>query len=279
MRPNDFAGTILEMLRRNESSGCTLRELTNKVAHGAIDDSGFLRWNTLTGVLGGLFTGLSAEGFITLTHNSQNDVGELLSQSNENRSSYSYNGEAVRILRQFGSDSIIVRATKKLYVVQNLLGFSITDLAKSTEDSIKVTPFFRAPKPRGRLQSDIFVLMPFGDEIRPVYEDHIKAACAAINMSCNRADDFFGTNQVMDDVWSAIFHSKIIIADCTGRNPNVFYEMGIAHTIGKPLILITQHKDDVPFDIRHIRYIEYEFSPRGMKRFENVLAETIASIG
>jgi len=47
------------------------------------------------------------------------------------------------------------------------------------------------------------------------------------------------------------------LCDCTGRNPNVFYEAGIAHTLGREVILITQNEQDIPFDLRHRRYIRY----------------------
>jgi len=66
-----------------------------------------------------------------------------------------------------------------------------------------------------------------------------------------------------------------VIADCTGRNPNVFYEIGLAHASGKPVILITQNSDDVPFDIRHLRYIQYDYTPRGMRVFEKRLVDTL----
>jgi hypothetical protein len=81
----------------------------------------------------------------------------------------------------------------------------------------------------------------------------------------------------MQDIWNAIAASKIIIADCTGKNPNVFYEIGIAHTLGRPVILITQNPEDVPFDVRHFRYIRYELTPRGMKAFEKTLEATLAN--
>ena len=90
-----------------------------------------------------------------------------------------------------------------------------------------------------------------------------------------RGDDFFTVNSVMQDVWSAICAARIVIAECTGRNPNVFYEIGMAHTIGKPIIFVTQNSEDVPFDIRHIRYIKYDYNPRGMKRFEATLKKTL----
>jgi len=79
----------------------------------------------------------------------------------------------------------------------------------------------------------------------------------------------------MADIWEAICAARIIVADCTGRNPNVFYEAGLAHTVGKPVVLLTQNKDDIPFDLRHIRYIDYEFTPRGMAIFEERLLKTL----
>jgi hypothetical protein len=79
----------------------------------------------------------------------------------------------------------------------------------------------------------------------------------------------------MGDVWSAINAAKVIVADCTGRNPNVMYEIGLAHAIGRHTILISQSIDDVPFDLRHLRVIVYDYTPRGMREFEMKLAETI----
>jgi hypothetical protein len=82
----------------------------------------------------------------------------------------------------------------------------------------------------------------------------------------------------MGDVWSAINAAIFLIADCTGRNPNVFYEIGIAHAIGKQTILISQTIDDVPFDLRHLRIVVYEYTPRGMMVFEEALGKSIDSL-
>jgi hypothetical protein len=117
--------------------------------------------------------------------------------------------------------------------------------------------------------------MPFDLNMQRVYEDHIKNVAASLSLKVTRADDFFTAHAVMQDVWTAICRSRIIIADCTSKNPNVFYEIGIAHTIGKPVVLITQNNEDVPFDLRSIRYIPYEYTPPGMRRFEGDLANTI----
>ena len=117
--------------------------------------------------------------------------------------------------------------------------------------------------------------MPFTDELKPVYEDHVKAVTQRLGLTAVRADVFFAANSIMSDVWNAINQARILIADCTGRNPNVFYELGIAHTLGKPVILIAQSADDIPFDIRHIRTIVYNFTPRGMRDFESAVAATL----
>lgn len=133
-------------------------------------------------------------------------------------------------------------------------------------------------KPDSRYTYDVFVLMPFVEELKPVYDDHIKEAIKKFNLSIARADDFFSHNAIMNEIWSAIYYSKIIIADCTFKNPNVFYEIGLAHAIGRPVVLMTQNPDDVPFDLRHIRYIHYNNTPRGMKKFEETLSLTVSEI-
>jgi nucleoside 2-deoxyribosyltransferase len=109
-----------------------------------------------------------------------------------------------------------------------------------------------------------------------VYEDHIAASARELGLSVARGDDFFTSHSVMADIWAAIMSARAVIADCTGRNPNVFYEIGLAHAVGKPVILITQNNDDVPFDIRHLRYIQYDYTPRGMRIFEKRLTDTLS---
>ena len=76
---------------------------------------------------------------------------------------------------------------------------------------------------------------------------------------------------IVEDIWESINRARILIADLTGKNPNVFYEVGIAHTVGKEVILTTQNIDDVPFDLRHLRHIQYTYTPRGMEAFEQQL--------
>lgn len=73
---------------------------------------------------------------------------------------------------------------------------------------------------------------------------------------------------------SLIDRSRVVVCDCTGRNPNVFYEAGIAHTLGREVILVTQADHDIPFDRRHLRYVRYLNNGEGRA----ALAATLKSV-
>jgi hypothetical protein len=159
--------------------------------------------------------------------------------------------------------------------MQAALDISLADLLSYGPNSIAVNPIFGKPRSNNS-STDVFVLMPFSDDLRPVYDDHLKTVITLLDLTVARADDdFFAPHPIISDIWDAIYNSRIIVADCTGRNPNVFYEIGIAHTIGRPTILISQTIDDVPFDLRHLRCIIYEYTPRGMVKFHETLRRTL----
>lgn len=123
-----------------------------------------------------------------------------------------------------------------------------------------------------------FILMPFRTELDPVYEDHVKPLVESEGILCQRADEIVGTDLITYDIWEKINRARFLIADLTGKNPNVFYEVGLAHAISKEVILITQSIDDVPFDLKALRTVVYSFTPRGMKVMEKKLLDTIRSI-
>lgn len=123
-----------------------------------------------------------------------------------------------------------------------------------------------------------FVLMPFKEELKEIYEDSIRLAFEEIGMSCERVDDIFHNASIMEVIWTKICSAEIIVADLTGKNPNVFYEVGIAHTLGKEVILITQCEEDVPFDLRHLKYIKYSMTRRGQEQLIEELKVTVQAI-
>jgi len=123
----------------------------------------------------------------------------------------------------------------------------------------------------------VSAMMPFHPSFHRVYESLQRVATAA-RLRCRRADDIWENPAVMQDVVSLIDRSRLVIADCTGRNPNVFYEIGIAHTLGREVILITQNEGDIPFDLRHLRYVTYLNNGEGLAALEQRIASRIEAI-
>jgi hypothetical protein len=124
-----------------------------------------------------------------------------------------------------------------------------------------------------------FYLCPFREPFDTIYRDHAKPAVEAQGFTVERVDEVYGTEPIIDDIWVGINSAAFVIADLTTRNGNVMYEVGLAHTVGKPVIMVTQAIDDVPFDLRHYRCIVYEFTPKGMKALEEKLTRTLAPRG
>lgn len=115
------------------------------------------------------------------------------------------------------------------------------------------------------VESDLVaVMMPFGASFQPVYNS-IKSGVEDVGMRCLRADDIWERDQIMDDVLSLIWRARAVVADLSGKNPNVFYETGIAHTLGRDVILVAQTLDDVPFDLRPIRTLQYLNNSEGRR--------------
>ncbi|MEX2445798.1 MAG: hypothetical protein WD734_00540, partial [Dehalococcoidia bacterium] len=100
------------------------------------------------------------------------------------------------------------------------------------------------------------LMMPFRAEFDAVHAA-VRDAADELAMRCFRVDDIWHNDAVIQDVVSLIERSQIVVCDCTGKNPNVFYEAGIAHTMGRDVILIAQSADDIPFDLRPLRYVRY----------------------
>jgi len=145
---------------------------------------------------------------------------------------------------------------------------------------IQINPIF-GPASYGIDKQLIFVLMPFEKELSKIYDSIIKPLIESMGLICRRSDDYKTSEAIIKDIWKAICEARIIIADLTNLNPNVMYEIGIAHTLGKDTILIMQQEEThvtFPFDIVHIRRIEYEDTAEGGKKLEIDLKETIKRI-
>ena len=120
----------------------------------------------------------------------------------------------------------------------------------------------------------VSAMMPFDVAFSSVYES-IQSAAAGLRLSCRRGDEIWETPEIIQDIVNLIDRSFVVICNCTGRNANVFYEIGIAHTLEREVVLITQAEADIPFDLRHLRYIKYLDNDEGRQALEAALTERL----
>ncbi|KKN21287.1 hypothetical protein LCGC14_0926920 [marine sediment metagenome] len=126
-----------------------------------------------------------------------------------------------------------------------------------------------------------FVMMPFADPLGAYYEKIYKPAIEKAGLTPMRADnEIFGTGKIMDQIWVGINSAKVLVAELTSRNPNVFYELGLAHALQKPVVLISSNEADVPFDLQHIRVVYYDVTDPfwGAKLTEKVAENVLSAI-
>ena len=123
----------------------------------------------------------------------------------------------------------------------------------------------------------VSVMMPFNSRFDEVYRA-LRETVESVGLKCRRADDIWENPAVMQDVVSLIDRSRVVICDCSNRNANVFYEIGIAHTLGREVILITQAETDIPFDLRHLRYVSYLNNGEGREELKRRVATRLANL-
>lgn len=106
----------------------------------------------------------------------------------------------------------------------------------------------------------------------------VKKACDKLNLDCKKADDIWENSSFIQDIFELIFTSQVVVADFTEKNANVFYEVGIAHTLGKTVIPVTQNIEDVPSDLRHHRVLKYLPNTEGYLAMSEELAERLHTL-
>jgi hypothetical protein len=133
---------------------------------------------------------------------------------------------------------------------------------------------FRLPVEVATEQDLVAVMMPFDARFANVYAT-LQQAVAESGMRCHRADDIWLNNHIMDDVINLIWRARVVIADLSSKNPNVLYETGIAHTLGRKVIQIAQSIDDIPFDLRAIRSVTYLHNGEGLECLKAQVVERL----
>src|ERR1700685_3497917 len=142
---------------------------------------------------------------------------------------------------------------------------------------------------------DCFVIMPIGDpsvdqahfdKMENIYSEWIKPTVESIQRSdspgsflrCHRADKEVGPGDIVEHVIESLINSRIVIVDLTGKTANVFYELGVRHAVSNSTILLAEGTEHIPFDLRTLRAIVYQYTPPGMVRVRRQLQEAVMSI-
>lgn len=120
-----------------------------------------------------------------------------------------------------------------------------------------------------------FVIIPFEGEFDELYKKAIKPTIIELGLECIRGDEIYSTGFIIDQIWYYIQKAGIIIADLSDKNSNVFYELGLAHALNKNVILITQSITSIPFDLRQLRFIEYENTQSGVHKLKDSLLDVL----
>ncbi len=185
--------------------------------------------------------------------------------------------EAVKLFKTY--DLTVTQKTNGQVTLSPAHGefVSTSHQAPPVEKLIECKPsVFNVPsKPRN--EKLISVMMPFNAAFAGTYEA-VKRVADHMGLECLRADDIWDNSTFMQDIFDLIFCAKVIVVDFTGRNPNVMYETGIAHTLGRTVIPITQSLDDIPSDVGHIRALKYLPNEQGYKDLSKELRERLKTI-
>lgn len=119
----------------------------------------------------------------------------------------------------------------------------------------------------------VFAIMPFAKKFDTLYREVIKVAFEEHDYSVARADDILSHQNVLKDIIGSIFNADLIVVEITMPNQNVYYELGIAHALNKPTIILTQNIDKLPFDLRNQRVIPYSSSSQELIILREQLSE------
>jgi ribosomal protein L7/L12 len=133
------------------------------------------------------------------------------------------------------------------------------------------------------IHGECFVLMPFGGSFDRYYSNIFVPAIENAGLVAVRTDSLFRSSPIMGDIWRLVNQVNVLLADLSGKNPNVFYELGLAHAVGKPVVLVSSNIEDVPFDLRGLRVLIYDkenesWGDELQRSISKSLKETLADV-
>jgi hypothetical protein len=188
-----------------------------------------------------------------------------------------YAGNVLGLLRKIAEEDMQAFQEIEHFVNERFPGEAEYVSAKTAERRITFAPnVFHVPELS--LEPDLAtVMMPFGSGFNAVHRA-IQRVCKTVGLRCLRVDDIWEESVIVQEIFNLVFRAQVVIVDFTGKNPNVMYETGIAHTLGKHVVPISQSLDDVPFDLRHHRVLRYLPNTEGLEQLELKLETRLRSV-
>jgi len=243
---------IINMWELGESVGLDKKQTRRNIEY--LVEKRFFKWMTIGG-------GISPTIKIDDIVNNPEEFHKLFPETKKVKIPIKDKTEDLRVRRPKESSTYMVAST-------------------STDPYIAVKEFFLSARKKVEEKKLCFVLMPFKEEQNEIYKNVIKPTVEKKGYICHRADDIYKSTPIMKDILENIKKANIIIGDLTGRNPNVFYELGMAHLIKYPerVILLTKFDEDIPFDLASFRHIKYNNTMAGAKKLENDLENYLHSV-
>ncbi len=157
----------------------------------------------------------------------------------------------------------------------------VTEAPPSREGApqMLITPLSIFPVEQVRRENELcFVIMPFASAYEDVYNYGIKPGVEDASLTALRGDDIQEAGNILSQIWTTLLKARFVIADLTGTNGNVLYELGLAHAIGHSVILLTQDINNVPFDLRPQRHIVYAATRTGIDHLRAALAAMLRAM-
>ncbi len=223
----------------------------------------------------------------TLDENTELDEGQVEVQTDLKSPEYVDEEEVIDGMKKifglvdpvgiaFPSDYLTLEGEEKeeaAKVVAELLVEPTAEDVDRKNRIVRVNPIFQS---RDHLLDPdlVFVLMEFREPFLGIYEGLIKPVVEEEGFRPTKSDDIFSTTAVVEDIWENLNRAALVIAEISTSNPNVMYELGICHTIGKNVMMITQDTTNIPFNFRHLRCYGYKDDIQGA----NELRENLRSV-
>lgn len=131
-----------------------------------------------------------------------------------------------------------------------------------------------------RHSPQLFVVMPFEEPFNILYEDVIQTVAKDLRFKVVRVDEIYAPGIILEDIRRQIDEAHVVVAEISTNNPNVFYELGYAHALRKPVVLLARRSPEkkLPFDISAYRVIFYDDSIGGKKFVEEHLRRHLEAV-